>query len=70
MENKTELTNKLKELIYNYPMSRAELSRISGVKRRTVDSALSTGNVSAKSWKMLFKAVKHSFAVIALVDEM
>ena len=69
LHNSKELSLLLRELIYNYPITRKELVSKSGVKRRSLDSALTTGKVSAKTWQLLFDAVKYDFHLIGLADK-
>ena len=67
--NKVELIIKLKDLREKYPMSREELCRVSGVRKRSLESAETTGEVSIKTWKMLFNALKHTFTTVAIVEK-
>ena len=67
--NKKDATKDLRTLIFNANMTQEELSRASKVSLRTTKEALTTGNVSFKSWKKLFKAVGYRYLSVGYWEQ-
>lgn len=63
MQNKKQAAEALRTARENLNMSRSELVDKSGVRLRTIETAETSGNVSAQSWTALFEAVGYSFVI-------